>query len=102
MQNLEEKDMLIFGSDAGNQDITIYGTPATGSPQYSKNPTELQNANWLSGLLSSLDRDGFSFGEDQNAIPYVITYILANLQQKGISQSVYSPLIINLIILIFL
>lgn len=81
----------IFGSSAGSNQISQFGSFAAGTPvRYSGSsvtPADVQNlSNFLSGWKSAVVGNNSSMIEDRNALDYLWSYQLAYLLQQGIAE----------------
>ena len=87
MAKLERKQQKIFAvnsSDTAGDGTSIYGTPSSGTVQYSKDVEAIQNTNkWELGQASALIGAGIPAMEDHNSLFYVATRQLKYLFQEG-------------------
>jgi hypothetical protein len=95
MAKITRKTQKIFGgdyiADAGQEEISVFGSLKDGSPTYSVDPDAIQNANYLQGwndaVLTSLDGlKKMPLLQDSNALFYVLSRNLAYLNQAGIAE----------------
>jgi len=87
MAKITRKLQKIFGEDSGAQGVTTYGSPASGTPVYSKDLDEIQttawDGGWASAALSGTEIPTF---QDFNAIHYTTTSQIAYLGQMGVFE----------------
>jgi len=81
----------IFGSSAGANEISKFGSLAAGSPErYSGStisPTLVQSlSNYLGGWFDGVVGSYSPTIEDMNALFYLVTYQLSYLMQQGIPE----------------
>lgn len=78
----------IFGSTAGVNGITEYGSTAGGATNYTTDPLVMQSARFLTGILGGVlgGTKRLPVAEDHNAINFVVTRQLAYLFQEGIPE----------------
>lgn len=88
MARLSRITQKIFGSNAGANGITKYGSPAGGTPEFTTDIAEMQElAAWLSGWsAAALAGSEIPTFQDFNAIHNVTTTQLAYLFQEGIAE----------------
>jgi len=80
------KTQLQFGSTAGAQEISEFGSLAAGTPEYSTNPTDIQSrsqflAGWVAAAIGSSPAI-----EDENALHYLWSYQLQYVLETGIPE----------------
>jgi len=101
MAKITRKLQKIFGADSGAQGVTTYGSPASGTPVYSKDLDAIQTAAWDGGWASAaLSGTEIPTFQDFNAIHYATTSQLAYLNQMGVyewntAQDYYTGSIVN-------
>lgn len=87
MAKIVRKTQKIFGFTAGGTGITVYGSPASGTPSYSTDPANIQSAAWENGwAAAALAGTEIPTFQDFNAIHYVSTRQIAYLLQEGIAE----------------
>lgn len=86
MAKLERKTQKIFCSNAGNDQITAFGTAKTASPLYTTDIDAIQTATFLQGWTPSLMSDLAPYLQDSNGLWYAITRQLAYVYQEGIPE----------------
>lgn len=89
MAKIQRTKQEIFGQQAGNRQITAFGTAKTETPVYTTDVAQIQNSNFLQGWLSALLPDKAPWEEDMNALFYAITSQLAYIFQEGFPE--YDP-----------
>lgn len=85
-ENLQRITQKIFGSNAGNQGITAYGSPATGNTIYTKDLNEIQTPAFEIGKEAGFVSGKCPVYTDDTGIDFVITKQLAYLLQKGVAE----------------
>lgn len=84
---LERKVQKIFGSESTAQQMTAFGTPATGTPEYTKDIDAIQNehyeAGWFPAVLNGNIRP---YAEDRNAVDYEFSRQIAYILQSGVPE----------------
>jgi microcystin-dependent protein len=87
MSKLSRVTQLIFGSNAGLNQIGKFGSFAAGSPVYTTDPAVVQSlSNYLTGWFGAVVGNNSPTIEDMNAICYLYAYQLAYLMQSGIPE----------------
>ncbi len=89
MAKITRTKQEIFANQAGNRQITAFGTAKSETPSFTTDLTQIQNTNYLYGWASALLPDKAPYEEDMNALFYAITKQLAYLFQEGIPE--YDP-----------
>lgn len=85
--HITRKTAQIFGSSAGVNQISKFGSLAAGSPTYSTDPAVIQAlANWLTGWFGGVEAGNSPAIEDMNAFCYVMAYQVAYLLQAGVAE----------------
>lgn len=87
MANLTKMAQNIFGSTAGVDQISKFGSLAAGAETFTTDPAQAQSlSQWLDGWYSAVIGGNAPTIQDMNAAFFVITYQLAYLVQKGIPE----------------
>lgn len=86
MAKIDRKTQKIFGSEAGSQQITAFGTAKLDNPTYTSDLDLIQNANFLQGWDPALEDDRAPYREDDTGLWYATTRQLAYLFQNGIAE----------------
>lgn len=86
MAKIDRKTQKIFGSEAGSQQITAFGTAKLDNPTYTSDLDLIQNANFLQGWDPALENDRAPYREDDTGLWYTVTRQLAYLFQNGIAE----------------
>lgn len=86
MAKLDRKTLTVFGLDAPGNDVTKFGSPATGTPVYTQDIETIQAlAAWADGWRDALVLTNKApFMQDMNAFCYVHSYELAYVLQEGV------------------
>ncbi len=76
-----------FGESAAADEIGIFGSEASGTPEASADPEELQSlSNWLDGWLAAILGGGNPALEDMNGAFFVFCYHLCYLLRAGVPE----------------
>lgn len=87
MASLAKIAQNIFGSGAGTDQISKFGSLAAGSEAFTTDPAEAQSlSNWLTGWFGAVIGGNAPTIQDMNAVHFVTTYQLAYLMQKGVAE----------------
>lgn len=87
MAKLTKVAQKIFGSGAGTNQISQFGSLFAGSPAFTTSPVTAQSlSNWLTGWLGAAIGGNSPAIEDMNAVHFVTTYQLAYLMQAGVAE----------------
>lgn len=77
----------IFGSGAGIDQISKFGSLYAGSEEFTTDPALAQSlSNWLTGWFAAVINGNAPTIQDMNAVHFVVTYQLAYMQQRGIGE----------------
>ena len=89
MAKLDRKDVKIFAENSKETLVTEFRTEdAKGSTaSFSRDPDVIQNANYSQGWVNdSNNLNTKIYGEDLNAVNYVLSYLLKYLYENGIAE----------------
>lgn len=86
MAKLTRATQKIFAKDATSTQVTAFGTAKLDSPTYTKDVSQIMNANFEDGWNSAILEDKAPYEEDDNGINYAMTRQLAYLYQEGIPE----------------
>lgn len=89
MAKLDRKDVKIFAEDCDNTLVAEFRTEdeVLGTASYSRDPDMIQNANYSQGWVEDTDNLNTKiYGEDLNAVNYVLSYLLKYLYENGIAE----------------
>ncbi len=87
MAKITRQPQKIFGSSAGTNQITQFGSFAAGSIAYTTNITTIQAlSNYLTGWFGAVLGSENPCIEDWNALCYLFAYQLAYILQTGIAE----------------
>lgn len=87
MSKILRKTQLVFGADAGLNQISQYGSLAAGSAAYSVDPAVIQAlSNYLTGWFGAVVGGNSPAIEDMNALCYLFAYQLAYGFQAGVPE----------------
>ena len=86
MSKLERKLQKIFAEDSQSTQVTAFRTAGT-NPTYTKDVSEIQNANFLKGWLDPNNTGNVvPYAEDMNGLFYTLSRNIAYLNQSGIPE----------------
>ncbi len=86
MSKLERKLQKIFAEDSQSTQVTAFRTAGT-NPTYTKDVTEIQNANFTKGWLDPNNTGNVvPYAEDMNGLFYTLSRNIAYLNQSGIPE----------------
>jgi hypothetical protein len=87
MSKISRVTQLIFGSNAGANQIAQFGSYTAGSPEFTTNPATIQAlAEYVDGWFSAVLQGNSPAIEDMNALCYLYAYQLAYLMQAGVAE----------------
>lgn len=87
MAKILRKNMKIFGSSPGVNEIAKFGSLAAGSPIFTTDVETIQSlSNYLQGWFAAVIGGNSPAIEDMNALCYVYAYQLAYLFQEGVAE----------------
>ncbi len=86
MSKIQRTTQKIFGGNALADDIAALGSFKTGTPVYTDDLNDLQNAAYEEGFGAAIVANEAPFLEEQNSIPYILSKQLAYLFQEGIAE----------------
>lgn len=77
----------LFGSGAGVDQISVFGSKFAGSPAFTTDPDTAQSlSNFLTGWAGAAIGGNAPAIEDVNAVFFVLSYLLCYLQQAGVPE----------------
>ena len=86
MSKLERKLQKIFAEESQSTQVTAFRTAGT-NPTYTKDVTEIQNANFTKGWLDPNNTGNVvPYAEDMNGLFYTLSRNIAYLNQSGIPE----------------
>ena len=89
MAKLDRKDVKIFAENSKETLITEFRTEDSqgSTASFSRDPDVIQNANYSQGWVSNTNNLNTKiYGEDLNAVNYVLSYLLKYLYENGIAE----------------
>lgn len=87
MAKITRKNMTVFGSNSGANQIEQFGSLAAGSPVYTTDPETIQAlANYLTGWFAGVVGQNSPAIEDMNALCYLFAYQLSYILQEGVPE----------------
>jgi hypothetical protein len=89
MAKLDRKDVKIFAEDSKETLITEFRTEDSGgaTASFSRDPDVIQNENYSQGWVNDTNNLNTKiYGEDLNAVNYVLSYLLKYLYENGIAE----------------
>lgn len=91
MSGLARKTSSVFGASltpSGN--IAQFASKAIGSPAFSNDPQLIQTSQWQQGWSAAVAAGNAPYLEDDNGVQYVLSYLIAYLQARGIPEWDYN------------
>ena len=86
MAKLLRRTQKVFASQANADQIAVFGSMKTGTPDYSSDVEELQSAEYLQGWSDAILDDKAPFLEEMNGVQYGLSYQTAYMLQEGIPE----------------
>lgn len=86
MAKLQRKTQKIFCGTANADQIAVFGTMKTGSPQYSNDVETLQSSTYEEGWSDAILEDKAPYLEEMNGVQYGLSYQTAYILQEGIPE----------------
>lgn len=87
MAKIARKTAKIFGSSAGLNQISEFGSLAAASPAFSTDPSVIQSlSQWVTGWFSAVIGANSPAIEDMNAFCFVMAYQIAYILQEGVPE----------------
>lgn len=87
MSKIPRKNMKVFASNAGAQQLGVVGSLAAAAPTYSTDPETIQSlANYLTGWYGVVIGVNSPALQDFNSLCYLFAYQLAYLFQTGVAE----------------
>ena len=89
MAKLDRKDVKIFAENSKETLITEFRTEDSqgSTASFSRDPDVIQNANYSQGWVNNTNNLNTKiYGEDLNAVNYVLSYLLKYLYENGIAE----------------
>lgn len=87
MSKILRKNMKIFGSNPGFNQMAVFGSLAAGVPSFSTDPEVIQSlSNYLDGWFDAVIGNNSPAIEDMNSLCFVYAYQIAYLMQAGIAE----------------
>lgn len=86
MAKLQRRTQKVFASSANADQIAVFGSMKTGTPDYSSDVEELQSAEYLLGWSDAILSDKAPFLEEMNGVQFGLSYQSAYILQEGIPE----------------
>lgn len=83
MTPLTRQTQKVFAGNANVDNLAVFGTMKTGTPQYSSNVETLQSTTYSQGWSDAILNDKAPYLEEMNAVQYGLSYQLAYILQEG-------------------
>lgn len=83
MAPLTRQTQKVFAGNASVDNLAVFGTMKTGTPQYSSNIETLQSTTYSQGWSEAILNDKAPYLEEMNAVQYGLSYQLAYILQEG-------------------
>lgn len=90
MARIPRKTQKIFSGSANGDQIAVFGSMKTGTPQYSSDVETLQSAEYEQGWSDAILNDKAPYLEEMNGVQYGLSSQIAYLLQQGIANE-YDP-----------
>lgn len=81
--SLTRQTQKVFASNANADQLAVFGSMKTGTPQYSSNLATLQSTAYTEGWSEALLNDKAPYMEEMNAVQYGLSYQIAYMLQEG-------------------
>lgn len=88
-EKIQRQTQKIFGGQAPNNEVAVFGSFKTGNPIYTDNIEDLQSTAYEQGWSAALVANEAPFMEDMNGVQYGFSKQLAYQFQEGIAE--YDP-----------
>ena len=89
MPRIQRKTQKIFAGSADADQIAVFGSMKTGTPDYSSDLDDLQSTEYSQGWADAILSDKAPYLEEMNGVQYGLSSQLAYLLQEGIPE--YDP-----------
>lgn len=89
MSKITRQTQKIFGGQAPNNDLAVFGSFKSGSPIYTDNIEDLQSTAYEQGWSAALAANEAPFMEEMNGVQYGFSKQLAYQFQEGVAE--YDP-----------
>lgn len=86
MARIPRKTQKIFSGSANGDQIAVFGTMKTGTPQYSGDIETLQSAEYEQGWSDAILNDKAPYLEEMNGVQYGLSKQIAYLLQQGLAN----------------
>lgn len=86
MAKLQRKTQKIFAGGANADQIAVFGTMKTGTPEYSTDVETLQSEEYSDGWSEAILEDKAPYLEEMNGVQYGLSYQTAYILQEGIPE----------------
>lgn len=87
MSRISRVTQKIFGSSAGTDQISVFGSLAAGSPAYTTSAATAQSlSNFATGWFAAIIGNGSPAKQDMNSVFFILTTQLAYLLQSGVAE----------------
>lgn len=86
MAKIERKTQKIFCGSANQDQLAVFGSMKTGTPDYSADIEELQSATYERGWADAILDDKAPYLEEMNGVQYGLSSQIAYILQQGMSE----------------
>lgn len=86
MPRIQRKTQKIFAGGADADQIAVFGSMKSGTPDYSSDLDDLQSADYAQGWADAILSDKAPYLEEMNGVQYGFSSQLAYLMQEGIPE----------------
>lgn len=86
MAKIQRKTQKIFAGNANGDQIAVFGTMKTGTPDWSSDVEELQSVAYSQGWSDAILNDKAPYLEEMNGVQYGLSYQIAYMLEAGIPE----------------
>lgn len=86
MPRIQRKTQKIFAGSADADQIAVFGSMKSGTPDYSSDLDDLQSADYAQGWADAILSDKAPYLEEMNGVQYGFSTQLAYILQEGIAE----------------
>lgn len=86
MAKLQRRTQKLFAGNANGDQLAVFGSMKTGTPQYSTDIEILQSAAYTEGWSEAILNDKAPYLEEMNGVQYGLSYQTAYLLQEGLPE----------------
>lgn len=87
MAKLDRKTMKLFGENSAQDEMTSFGSPTLGSPQFTRDLDVIQSVEYSNGWFPTILEGAIRpYAEDMNGMFYLFSYQLKYLLEQGVPE----------------